>query len=447
MDVLLIAHAFPPDSAVGSIRAHKVASALHDAGHRVQVIAARLPDSPPGPVEDSGVIVHRVRSFSNPRRALSRAQAKLRRRGPDTLAPPSTAKRVPGWKRHLLSLLWIPDDRQGFVGPAVARARRIIRSGVDLLYTTAPPFSDHLVGLALKTLTRVRWAAEFRDPWADNPLRPAERCSAEADAINRWFERRCLRGADHVVTVAESTMALLQAKVPEAERGKFILARNGIDRLAHVGSPRDTVGPFRMVHAGSLYQDRDPRPFFRALASLCERRQLGPDDIQVDFIGGYDAYDGQSLPRFTTELGIGPLVRFTDWIPHDECRRAMSEADVLILFAQKNPNQVANKLYEYLGTRRPIMAFGEAHGESARMLAQVGGHYLVSQYDPASVETVLETVLQGPPAESTASSEALLEEWSTRRQMDHLLSSLGLDEASSQGSDSGPRVSPASLRV
>jgi hypothetical protein len=446
MDVLLIAHAFPPDSAVGSIRAHKVASALRDRGHRVNVIAARLQGETAGPVEDAGLTIHRVRSFANPQRALSRAQAKFRRRESRPREAPSATRSTPSWKRHVLSLLWVPDDRQGFVGPAVACARRLIRSGVELVYTTAPPFSDHLVGLILKTLNNVRWVAEFRDPWSDNPLRPPERCSAEADALNRWLERRCLRAADQVVTVTENTMALLQAKTPEAQREKFILARNGIDRLASIHPTRPPAGPFRLVHAGSLYQDRDPRPFFRAVASLCARRQFGPRDIEIDFIGRCDTYGGQSLREFTAGLGIGPIVRFTDWIAHDECQAVMSEADLLVLFAQNNPNQVANKLYDYLGTRRPILAIGEADGESARMLRQIGGHYLVSDYDPASIEVTLEEALRGSPPAPTASGESLLEQWSTRRQLAHLMTSLGLNETVSDGSSSGRPV-PARVSV
>ncbi len=56
--------------------------------------------------------------------------------------------RVPFWKRAIFSLLWLPDDRQGFIGPAVRAARSLLRRG-DIVYTTAPPFSMHLVGLRL----------------------------------------------------------------------------------------------------------------------------------------------------------------------------------------------------------------------------------------------------------------------------------------------------------
>jgi glycosyltransferase involved in cell wall biosynthesis len=429
MHILLIAYAFPPDPLVGSHRAEKVAQAFRSAGHQVTVFTARLPgESGLNRVEQPGYRVEALKSIPNPRHALIWLKEKLRRHSHHPRdrvdASPGPAE-LPAWKRHLLSLVWLPDDMQGFVGPAVTRGLPMCRSEVDLVYTTAPPFSDHLIGLILKATTGVRWALEFRDPWVDNPHRPMYTRSAEADAVNAWLERRCLRSADHVVTVTEGTLDLLQAKLPEGHRDKVTLARNGIDRFEPLDQDRQP-GPFRIVHTGSLYHDRDPRPFFRALAALRQRGDSSVADVQVDFFGQCDSYDGESLPRLTHDLGIGPLVRFTDWIPHDECQRVLARADLLLLFVQNNPNQVANKLYEYLGARKPILAFGEAEGESVRMLAQVGGHFLVSHYDALEVERVLLEALRGPPPSPSPGGEYLLEEWSTERQMELLLSALGL---------------------
>ncbi len=443
-DVVLIAYAFPPDPVVGSLRAAKVAQAFRSAGHRVQVITARLPgESARLRVDEPGYKVHTVRAITNPRHALSWLQTRLQRSAKAATPWRGQAQgptALPWWKRHLLSLLYLPDDYQGFIVPAAARAIDLIGSRTDLLYTTAPPFSDHLAGLAVKAVTRVRWAAEFRDPWVDNPHRPAHTRSVEADGLNRWFEDRCIRAADHVVTVTTGTQNLLRAKLPSAQRRKVIRALNGIDHLRPRASTR-RPGPFRIVHTGSLYQDRDPGPFFRALATLQRKRGLTASDVQVDFIGPNHYYGGQSLHEITDRLGIGSLVRFIDLIPHAECQRVIAAADLLLLLAQKNPHQVANKLYEYLGARKPILAFGDADGDSLQMLAQVGGHFLVTEADPAAIESTLETALQAQPLVPTPESEALLLEWSATRQMAHLISSLGCaaptDSPARRGSDLG----------
>lgn len=47
----------------------------------------------------------------------------------------------------------------------------------------------------------------------------------------------------------------------------------------------------------------------------------------------------------------------------------------------------ANKVYEYLGTRRPILAVVDEDGETAQMLRMVGGHQLVSVNDAEPIST------------------------------------------------------------
>ena len=96
----------------------------------------------------------------------------------------------------------------------------------------------------------------------------------------------------------------------------------------------------------------------------------------------------------------------------------------LLLLAQNQPDQVPNKLYEYLGTRRTILAFVDQDGESAAMLRQVGGHYLFSGSEEAPVEEAiirLVTRRDGP----TPGDDRLLEAWTTRAQMNQLVTRIG----------------------
>lgn len=308
---------------------------------------------------------------------------------------------------------------------------------MDLVYTTAPPFSDHLVGLVLKKMTGVRWVAEFRDPWTDN-TRAANQRSAGADRVNRWLERRCLEDADQVVSVAEGIHELLAAKVPERERHRFLLALNGIDNLASSRPPAGGNGPFRIVHAGSFYGGRDPRPFLRALNAVAKRRRLGPADVRVELIGNSRRYHGVSLESFVDELGIAELVEFHDWMPQEQARERSDTADLLLL-PFPHGHIIPNKLYDYLGSRKPILAFVNPRGEAARMLNRVGGHYLVTDDDPGSAERALEAALgsRNAPPPSRA-QESILEEWTTRAQMRRLLAELGVDSGQTNDGEAVP---------
>jgi glycosyltransferase involved in cell wall biosynthesis len=432
MRIVLISYHFPPARAVGGLRAAKDAEALRAAGHEVHVIAARVPEADaPQAFLPSGVLVERVRPWPSPRQLWVRWRHWQRARtegesAPDAappLAHPGGAM-PPTWKRFVTSLFWLPDDLQGFIVPAARAARRTFPGGPDLLISTAPPFSAHLAGLLLAR-SGTRWIAEFRDPWTDNPIKTAIYRSGLSDRMERWMERCTLRGAQRIVAASEGIHRLLQGKLPAAERDRVILVRNGIDWLAPPEPTRRATGPRRIVYAGVFYMGRDPRLFLTALARVIQAARLTPDDVQVHLVGQCRSFNGISIEQETARLGLEPFVRFEDWLPHEATQELVRCADVLLLLAQGQPDQVPNKLYEYLGTRRPILAFVDEGGEAARMLRETGGHVLVTSDSlDEAVHAVRRSLGLGP--EPVAMPDArVLENWTTRTQMRRLIEAIG----------------------
>ena len=425
MKVLLIAYHFPPDHAVGAQRAGHVADALRAAGHIVKVITARLPgERDRRPV--SGLDVRPTRSLPTLRRLYKWCKALLRRTGPAQVATssdglaktPDWPDRVPDWKRHLLSLIWLPDDQTGFILPALWAALPEIRKGIDIVYTTAPPVSAHLIGLTLRLLGGPRWVAEFRDPWTDNPGKPAHVRSRWSDAAERWLERQCLRRADLVIAVTDSTRNLLITKATDADlAGKTIVVRNGIETLLDAPPQRERARPLRIVHVGTLYRWRDPRPFLAALAAAARQCGFGPGNLEVDFIGDCRWFHGISVEQAVADAGLRDVVRFRDWVTREEATQAVATADLLLLLAQNEPAQVPTKLYEYLGTRIPVLAFTDADGEVAAMLRRAGGHYLVTEPDSTTATQLIAAALRAARAShGPAGREAILQEWTLDRQ-------------------------------
>ena len=84
-------------------------------------------------------------------------------------------------------------------------------------------------------------------------------------------------------------------------------------------------------------------------------------------IGRCREFQGRPVSALVAERGLSEIVRIDDWLPHDQVRVEMLEADALVLFAQHQPLQVPNKLYEYLATGRPILAFvdGEVNADDS----------------------------------------------------------------------------------
>ena len=432
LNIVLIAYAFPPYSAAGSARAAKVAEAFRQEGHSVYVITSRLPGEGPGPrVVKPGLTVQPVATLPHPRQLVVQTKRLFRRdagaatgegRTEREATEGASGKRT-AWKRVILSLLLLPDDLQGFIPPAVLRARSAFSGRVDLVYTTSPPASGHLAGLVLKLLTGVRWVTEFRDPWF--PQRGALTSPAR-DRIEGWLERQCIRRADHVVSVSEGIDEMLRARLPGAAAERCVVVRNGIDSLAPKPEVERAPRQERILYLGTLYWKRNPRLFLRGLALVKERLGLTPDDVMVDFVGNCRSFGAESVEAMVEELGLTGFVRFHDWLRFDEAQRLLDDATLLLLLAQEQPVQVPNKLYEYLGTRKPILAVADHAGETARMLREVGGHYVATELDDdATMADLLEKALRRQPGAAEGRGEAVLQEWRTDHQMRRLMETLG----------------------
>ena len=64
---------------------------------------------------------------------------------------------------------FIPDARVRWVKPSVKYLGKWLgENQVDAIITTGPPHSVHLIGLGLKKKNpKLKWIADFRDPWSD----------------------------------------------------------------------------------------------------------------------------------------------------------------------------------------------------------------------------------------------------------------------------------------
>lgn len=424
MRVLLLSYHFPPDQAVGGLRPAKLARALQSRGHDVTVIAA-TETIDPGWHGD----VLRVRPLKNPREWYLQLKRRASRKAASdaahsvavaAYAPPARPARL---KRYVMSALWLPDDRQGFIPAAYGAAERLhVEAPFDLVYTSAPPFSTQLAGLLIHTMLGVRWIAEYRDPWLDGRVGFDHVRSAGVDRIARWLEDCCLRAASEVVTVTESTAQLLGTRRAALNRRAPIVALNGIDHLAPTPAPRS--GPIHVLYLGDLYLGRDPRPFLTALAELRKGPRWPRNDVVVEFVGECRWFRGESIEAMAIELGLQSVVQFHDRVPFAQIDRFLCRADILLLLAQRQPRQVPNKLYDYLGSGRHVLAFVDSDGETATMLSRAGGHIVVTERDDPARVTELVACAIDSCRDPLATDVHRLQEWTTERQMTLLVDRL-----------------------
>jgi glycosyltransferase involved in cell wall biosynthesis len=293
-------------------------------------------------------------------------------------------------RRHLairgrsLRLLSLPDQWWSWWLAAVPAGLRIIRKyRPAALWSTYPIATAHLVALTLHRLTGLPWVAEFRDPMTEENY-PAHRPTRR---IYRWIEERTVRHASRVVFTVRAAREMYLARYPHLAPDRCLVISNGYDEvdfsdLALENTPAEP--PLRLLHSGILYpEERDPGPFFRALARLKKEGRVSAKTLCVDLrAAGSEAY----FQKLIRSLAIDDLVHLLPAIPYRDSLRECARAAALLVFQGASCNsQIPAKAYEYLRLRKPILGVVAPEGETAAVLTECGGSTLVDLHDEDAI--------------------------------------------------------------
>lgn len=292
--------------------------------------------------------------------------------------------------RHLRRLA-LPDRWASWWLGGVAAGLGLVRQYQPLaLWSTYPIPTAHRIGATLQRLTGLPWVADFRDSMTEDhyPRDPALR-----RAYLR-IERRTVARAARLVFTAESTRAMYLKRYSTLTGQACQVIANGYDEADFAGldaiapAPPAADRPLTLVHAGVIYpEERDPRPFFRALAALRKSGELQPGSLRVDLRAPGSEDDYRAL---IAELEIEEIVRLLPALPYRQALEECARADGLLLMQGPSCNhQIPAKAYEYLRLRRPILALTSHEGDTAALLRDTSGATIVDLMDEGALRRAL----------------------------------------------------------
>ncbi len=243
----------------------------------------------------------------------------------------------------------------------------------DIIWSTYPIATAHLIGLSLCRLTGVPWVADLRDLMIDEgyPHDPLTR------RIQQWIEKKTIVHCARAVLTTPGAIKDYEARFPQIPASRFCLIENGYDEESFVTAEATIAGgegtnkQIVLVHSGVIYpSERDPIPFFEALAALYQQGLVSPTSLKVILRAtGHDSY----LLQLIDQYGIGGIVLLAPPISYQDALSEMLMADgLLVLQASNCNNQIPAKLYEYLRARRPILALTDPVGDTAVALTNMG---------------------------------------------------------------------------
>lgn len=402
MKVLLIAYHFPPANTVGVQRTLRFSRSLTEQGCQVHVLTVE-PEYYPARAEESWqaiparVTVHRTRAWQ----PLLTAHRVVR-----SVVRPSLwqrLRRLRAWGRFLFTA---PDPQVGWWPFACLVGLGLIcRTGMDVLYTTSPPHSAHLIGWTLQRLTGRPWVADFRDAWTTNPLWRARDSSPLRQRWERKLEHAVLRAANRVITNTETLKETFLCLYPNLPPDKLVPLMNGFDRADFaVPLPPKDEDRFTLVYAGTINLSPDPAyppvyrldPFLGALGELTVARPELQRRLRVVLLGPLAQGGEAELAALVENCGVAALVEYRGQTSHAEAVRHLLRADALLLVHYDGPGGeawVPAKTFEYLATGKPILALLPPRGDLYRLLRDQPQVFLASN-QPTAIRPALERLLQ-----------------------------------------------------
>lgn len=380
MKVLIVSVYFPPAGGGGVQRPLKFATHLPGLGVETHVLA---PDDPKWIHRDEdlplppGATVHRARYL-----------------GPKGRKAAEELRAARGLRRSLLRArllprrFLVPDENVPWLLTAIPAAKRIVREhGIDVVITTSPPNSVHLVGAAVQKATGVAWVADLRDSLILHPHRRADESLIVRlkERTDHWVSRRVARRADAIIGVSEQIADEARSATAAAGRPAVEVAHipNGsdfddFDGMAYAPGPR-----FRITHAGSFFGKRDPRPFLAALKALDD------PDVTARFVGDFRSADRE----WAAAQGFGDRLELIDYVPRRRSLELQRESDALLLLIPdaggRGKGVLSGKVFEYLAAERPVLAAVPPDGAAAALVREAGAGVVAAPDDPEQLRAAL----------------------------------------------------------
>ena len=372
--VLIITYYWPPSGGAGVQRWLKFSKYLHEFGWSGIVYT---PENPEAPATDHSLLadvstqlVIIKRPIWEPYR-LYKVFTRQKKDQPvnagflSETKKPGLAERFSVWLR---GNLFIPDARRFWIRPSTRFLKKYLQEKpVDLIVSTGPPHSMHLIAMALHRSLGVPWVADFRDPWTNIDYYKDLMLTRRADNRHRKLEKKVLQSASHVITIGESMkneFAALGAK-------NISVITNGYDEADFNAGHIIPGNQFSIVHIGSINRDRNPRLLWQCLSELVKENNHFAESLQIRLVGKTDLDVWNDLEKMV----LMPYVERIDYLPHSEAVKEMFSAQVLLLLINNSLNAkgiLTGKFFEYLASRRPILAVGPVDGDIASILKETG---------------------------------------------------------------------------
>jgi glycosyltransferase involved in cell wall biosynthesis len=379
-NALIIAYYFPPMGLSGVQRTLKFVKYLPDFGWNPVVLTTADTNSYYAYDETLlDEIPEGIEVFRAPeKKSISKSKVKAKKF-------PNYFKQKIG--RYILQIFKQPDTKIHWKKFAVAKAEEIIKQhDIKIIFATAPPFTDFLIGKELAEKYDIPLVIDYRDSWVDNPFHFFP---------TLWHKNYNLKLEKSILTIAEKAFVTTRfAKELILKRYRF-LSHDDIVILPHGYDPEDfgktpkysnNHSKLVFTHSGLFQDDRTPKYFLKAINLFLKENKEARDILELRFVG----LMRPSHLRLFKRYKLNDISNITGYVEHRESVAFIQSSDVLWLTVN-DTIRTPGKLYEYIGARKPILFIGPK-GQMSSIVSETKAGYLAETKKVKEIKLRIEEI-------------------------------------------------------
>lgn len=375
--VLVITYYWPPAGGPGVQRVLKFVKYLREYGWEPVVLTVRHPTAPtldksleeeiPGDIN-----IYKTASFE-PFTLYSKFKGNknINKIPKDVIKKRDNESLFDKVARTIRANIFIPDARVGWIPFVVYNGLKIIkREKISAIFSTSPPHSLQIGALILSKITRIKWIADFRDPWNDAYWLKDLKKFFLISYFDKYLERKILQIPDRITTISDEIIELFRNKV----YNNYYLLHNGFEIFNNV---ENNESYFNIIYFGNLTSEASCEELFNAINEL---PQEVSKKIRIEIIG--KVFDG--FEREMPKLKYADL-KFKGYMSRKYLFRYVQKANLFFNVILKNTSYskgiIGAKSFDYLALRRPILLIGEKAGAADKLLKETDSGKLFAYND------------------------------------------------------------------
>jgi glycosyltransferase involved in cell wall biosynthesis len=298
---------------------------------------------------------------------------------------------------NLCNQLCILDSHVFWVPFAVIKSTWILKKEkVDLVYSTSPPHSSHIISLLLKKIFKINYIIDFRDPWGDKAYFTYHRKNILSRYIESSLMKIIVKNATKIITATKGEMTEFSERFPYIEGKKISYITNGFDPDDYeinkqLNAAEKEKQKFIITYIGSVYFGTTDE-FFQGLALLKQQNPEFFKLIEVKFVGS----DEEHIKSIASDYSVMSIIKFIKYLPHNECLSLLYASDALLIMLGGDnfpSSEIPAKTFEYLYINKPIITIAKK-GDLTELVKHCGLGLTIDPMRPKDVCNVLEKLIE-----------------------------------------------------